>query len=130
MNATYTQISDQIKSARAFTLVEIMMVVLILSMLLAIVVPYYVKQRATAQANACINNLLKIENAACEFALETGKKTGDPINFPADLKPYLKLTQASEIPPCPAGGIYTLNFVGTNPLCSLGSLVNPPHRLP
>ena len=107
-----------------------MMVVLILSMLLAIVVPYYVKQRATAQANICVNNLLKIENAACEFALETGKKTGDPINYPADLKPFLKLNQGSEIPPCPAGGIYALNLVGTNPICSLGSLVNPPHILP
>jgi len=130
MNVKHKRISCVIKNAGAFTLVEIMMVVLILSMLLAIVVPYYVKQRATAQANACINNLFKIDNAACEFALETGKKNGDPINYPTDLKPYLKLNQGSEIPPCPAGGTYTLNLVGTNPFCSLGSLVNPPHIMP
>ncbi len=44
-------------SSAGFTLVEIMIVVGILGLLLGIMVPYYVNQRATAQANGCINNL-------------------------------------------------------------------------
>jgi prepilin-type N-terminal cleavage/methylation domain-containing protein len=112
-----------------FTLVEIMIVILILAMLLAIVVPYYVKQRATAQANGCINNLIKIEAAANEFALECGKKTGDPINYPTDLIAYIK-PQAGHIPPCPAGGVYQIASVGGYPTCSLGTTVTPNHVIP
>jgi prepilin-type N-terminal cleavage/methylation domain-containing protein len=113
----------------AFTLVEIMIVLLILGMLLAIVIPYYVRQRATAQANACINNLVKIDDAVCQFAMERGKKSGDPVTYPDDLTPYIKLTSTGSIPPCPAGGIYSVATVGTNPLCSLSTLTSEPHIL-
>lgn len=113
-----------------FTMVEIMVVVCILAMLLAIVVPYYVKQRASAQANGCINNLTKIESASYEFALETGKKTGDSINYPTDLLPYIKLTRVGQIPACPAGGTYQMASVGTFPTCSLGNSVDPAHIVP
>jgi len=106
------------------------MVICILGMLMGIVIPYYVKQRATAQASACINNLFKIESASFQFALEQGKKTGDSINFPADLKPYLKLTQGGEIPACPAGGTYLIPLVGDRSTCSLSNSVDPAHILP
>jgi len=112
-----------------FTLVEIMIVILILAMLLAIIVPYYVKQRATAQANGCVNNLIRIEAAANQFALESGKKTGDPINYPSDLISYIK-PRAGQIPPCPAGGIYQIATVGAFPTCSLGTTVTPNHVVP
>ena len=120
------------KSARAagFTLVEIMIVILILALLLAIVVPYYVRQRATAQAGICINNLYKIESASYVFALEKGLKPGDPIIYPDDLKPYLKLQQSGQIPPCPAGGIYTIAAVGDRVSCSLSNSVTPAHIAP
>jgi prepilin-type N-terminal cleavage/methylation domain-containing protein len=114
----------------AFTLVEIMIVVAIVGLLASIAVPYYVRQRASTQANICINTLLKLDDAACEFALEHGKKTGDPLNYPQDLTPYIKLNGSNQIPPCPAGGSYTLNSVGSVPVCSLGSSVNPVHVLP
>lgn len=107
-----------------------MVVVAILAMLLAIVIPYYVKQRASAQASGCINNLTKIEGAANEFALEKSKKTGDLINYPDDLKPYIKLTQNGEIPVCPANGTYQMLAVGAFPSCSLSNSVTPPHIVP
>ncbi len=113
-----------------FTLVEIMMVILILALLLAIVVPYYVRQRATAQAGNCINNLYKIESASYVFALEKGLKTGDPIIYPDDLKPYLKLRQSGQIPPCPAGGVYAIAAVGDRASCSLSNSVIPAHIAP
>jgi prepilin-type N-terminal cleavage/methylation domain-containing protein len=122
-------VRTKFRTDAGFTLVEIMVVICILAMLLAIAVPYYVKQRATAQANMCINNLIRIEAAANQFALETGKKNGDPINFPGDLLPYVK-PQAGIMPPCPAGGIYLMPSVGAFPSCSLSNLVSPPHVVP
>src|SRR5215469_13003741 len=87
-----------------FTLVEIMIVVAIIGLLAAIAIPNYVKARANAQANSCINNLRQIDGAMQQFALEKGKHVGDTVNYPTDLTPYLKLNSANEIPDCPAGG--------------------------
>ena len=74
-----------------FTLVEIMIVVAIIGLLAAIAIPNFIKARASSQANACINNLRQIDAAANQFALEKGKTSGQSINFPTDLTPYIKL---------------------------------------
>jgi prepilin-type N-terminal cleavage/methylation domain-containing protein len=113
-----------------FTLVEIMIVVAIIGLLSAIAIPNYMHSRALAQANGCISNLKEIDAAVALFAMETGKKTGDPINYPDDLKPYIKLNSSNSIPGCPAGGSYAEPAVGANPMCSLGRTVTPPHVLP
>src|SRR5271169_1551528 len=89
-----------------FTLVEIMIVVAIIGLLAAIAIPNFAKARATTQANACINSLRQIDSAASQFAIEKNMKNGDPINYPADLTPYIKLNSAGIISPCPAGGHY------------------------
>ena len=115
-----------------FTLVEIMIVVAIIGLLAAIAIPNFVKARATSQANACINNMRQIDGAAQQFALEKGKKAGDTINWPGDLTPYIKLNSAGSIPPCPAGGSYSVGTVGSIPsvTCSLSATVTPPHIMP
>jgi Domain of unknown function (DUF4190) len=104
--------------------------VIFIPMMLAIAIPNFVKARTTAQANACINNLRQIDAAANEFALEHHKQTGDAINFPDDLTPYIKLDSQGKIPSCPAGGIYSIKKVGDMPTCSLGTTVTPAHVLP
>jgi outer membrane lipoprotein-sorting protein len=80
--------------------------------------------RAVSQKNACINNLRQIDAAKNEFALEKGKKIGDPVTE-ADIKPYIKLDASGNLPKCPAGGTYTIGKVGEKPTCSI-----PGHALP
>ena len=111
-----------------FTLVEIMIVVAIIGLLAAIAIPNFVKARSTSQANGCINNLRQINAAESQFALEQHKTTGDPINFPDDLTPYIKMNSSGSLPTCPAGGTYDCPSVGTNASCTLSTLT-PPHAL-
>ncbi|MDR3378196.1 MAG: type II secretion system protein [Verrucomicrobiae bacterium] len=113
-----------------FTLVEIMIVVAIIGLLAAIAIPNFVKARATSQANACINNLRQIDAAVNEFALEAKLVTGATVNFPGDLTPYIRLNASSSVPPCPAGGTYSVATVGATPACTLANSVTPGHYLP
>ncbi len=119
----------QIQISKAgFTLVEIMIVVAIIGLLAAIAIPNFVKARSTSQANGCINNLRQINAAESQFALEQHKTTGDPINFPDNLTPYIKMNSSGSLPTCPAGGTYDCPSVGTNASCTLSTLT-PPHAL-
>jgi len=114
-----------------FTLVEIMIVVAIIGILAAIGIPSFLPARARSQDTACINNLRQIETAVQQVAIEQGKHVGDTVAFPDDITPYIKLNAEGSIPPCPAGGTYSLAEVGNIPqaTCSLGTTVDPPHVL-
>ena len=97
---------------------------------MVVVIPNFIKARSTTAANACVNNLRQIDAAANEFGLEKSLKTGDKINFPDDLTPYIKLNKDGKIPPCPQGGIYSIKKVGDTPTCSLATNGFPWHQLP
>ena len=71
--------------------------------------------------NACINNLRQIDGAKNTWALEKGKKNGDPVTE-ADIKTYI---QGGKLPVCPGGGKYTIGKVGELPTCSIAG-----HALP
>lgn len=105
-----------------------MAIIAAIVMLGAFVLPSFIKARATSSANACINNLRQIDNAANQFALEHNLAKGAPINFPDDLTPYIHLNSAGKIPGCPAGGLYSIWRVGQLPKCTLGA-TNAAHSL-
>jgi prepilin-type N-terminal cleavage/methylation domain-containing protein len=62
-----------------FTLVEIMIVVAIIALLAAIAVPGFLRARKRSQASKILNDLRLISSAMDQYAIETNKKSGDPI---------------------------------------------------
>ena len=72
-----------------FTLVEIMIVVAIIALLAAIAVPGFLRARKRSQASRILNDLRMIDSAVDQYAIETGRKTGDVVAV-ADWTSYLK----------------------------------------
>jgi prepilin-type N-terminal cleavage/methylation domain-containing protein len=72
-----------------FTLVEIMIVVAIIALLAAIAVPGFLRARKRSQASKILNDLRMIDSAIDQYAIENGKKTGDPVAV-ADWTNYVK----------------------------------------
>src|SRR5213079_1741278 len=74
---------------KGFTLVEIMIVVAIIALLAAIAVPGFLRARKRSQASRILNDLRMIDSALDQYAIETNRKTGDPVAV-ADWTNYLK----------------------------------------
>ena len=72
-----------------FTLVEIMIVVAIIALLAAIAVPGFLRARKRSQASKILNDLRLIDGSVDQYAIETGRKSGDVVNV-ADWTNYLK----------------------------------------
>ncbi|MBX3117729.1 MAG: prepilin-type N-terminal cleavage/methylation domain-containing protein [Fimbriimonadaceae bacterium] len=100
---------------RAFTLVEIMIVVLIIGVLLAIAVPQFMRARAKSQARTCVANLRQIEAAKEMFAMENKLQNGAPVTINDIWPTYIR---QSNKPECPNSGVYTIDVVGTVASCS------------
>ena len=77
------------KKHAGFTLVEIMIVVAIIALLAAIAVPGFLRARKRSQATKILNDLRMIDAAIDQYAIETGKKTGDTVDV-TDWTNYLK----------------------------------------
>lgn len=101
------------KRRGGFTLIEIMIVVLIISVLLAIAIPNFMRARETSRAKSCCSNLRQIETGKEQWAMDTKAADGAAVGV-GDLVPnYVK-----QAPSCPSGGAYDYTTVGTNATCS------------
>ncbi len=98
---------------KAYTLVEIMIVVAVIAILLSVALPNYLKSGITTAKTVCINNLKKIDSAMEQWAIEH--------NIPAGTLPSAQ--QEEEIygyidsgkPSCPSHGAYTIYRLGDKP---------------
>ena len=62
----------KIETKRGFTLVEIMIVIVIISLLVAMAIPVFQKFRQTSQKSTLINNLRQLASGADQYFLEEG----------------------------------------------------------
>jgi prepilin-type N-terminal cleavage/methylation domain-containing protein len=99
---------------KAFTLVEIMIVVLIIGLLLAIAVPNFMRARSRAQQRTCISNLRQIDQAKESFAMENSLSNGAIVVSSNIWPEYIK----GLFPACPAGGTYDIKPIGQEPSCT------------
>jgi prepilin-type N-terminal cleavage/methylation domain-containing protein len=121
---------------RGFTLVEIMIVVAIIGMLATMALPAFVKSRQQSVSKTCINNLRQIDGAIQEWALETGKTTGDPVTA-NDVAPYMGRRGTADDVYCLLAGFvagtpcngFNITVVGTPPTDALYDAVRHPARL-
>ena len=104
---------------RAFTLVEIMIVVLIIGILLAIAVPNFIRAREQSRAKSCSANLKQFDSAKEQYAMDNRANAGDTVTFAQLIGPtlYIKAT-----PQCPSNTLpYSateLAAISADPTCS------------
>jgi prepilin-type N-terminal cleavage/methylation domain-containing protein len=105
----------EIMKRNAFTLVEIMIVVLIIGILLAIAVPNFMQARTSSRTKSCVANLRQIDAAKQQAAMDLKlQNTDTPLQN--QLTPvYIKVWPVE-----PQGGTYTIGDMSTNPSCSFG----------
>ena len=92
-------------SKRAFTLVEVILVVVIVGILAAIVIPRINYTRAQAQRAACNANV-----AAMNAQIELYHVQEASGNWPASLNDLITADYIDELPVCPYGDAYV--YVG------------------
>ena len=113
---------------KAFTLVEIMIVVAIIGLLMAMAIPNFIKNREISQQSVCINNLRKIYDGKEQAALVRRWQPDldcDLASNKVEINSYLK---SDSTPFCPSGGVYVYGLLSTNPICTIESPRS--HRLP
>jgi hypothetical protein len=84
--------------------------------LVGLAFPNYLKSRTQARKQLCIENISQIESAKQIWGVENGKKDGD---VPAEADIIGPSLHMKKLPPCPAGGTYSLEAVGAMATCTI-----------
>jgi hypothetical protein len=122
---------------KSFLLLNFIIAGAIVLLFALLAIPNFVRDPWTSPANACINNLRKLEGVKTQWALEHDANSNDVVSI-NDIKPYIerernnpfiKLDAKGNLPKCPSGGTYTIGKFGQCATCSLGTNINPPHIL-
>lgn len=115
---------NQLARQRAFTLVEIMIVIGIIGMLLAIAVPALMRARAISQQTVCQETMAGIDQAKQTWALQNRMPGTAEPDWTDLIGPSLYLRST---PVCPGSGTYTINSINVLPECSLSTALAFPH---
>ncbi|MCX7887156.1 MAG: type II secretion system GspH family protein [Verrucomicrobiae bacterium] len=79
------------KRSKGFTLLEIMIVVSLLGLLAVLAIPIFVKARKVSQGRRIVHDARMMDTAISQWALDHGKKDGDPITgFEDQIQTYMK----------------------------------------
>lgn len=102
----------KISNNRAFTLVEILIVVAIVALLAAIAIPNFLKSRAEARLSACINNMRVVDAAIQQYLLKNDM--GDDDYASVAVSELVADDYLHKAPTCPAakGAQYGINADG------------------
>jgi prepilin-type N-terminal cleavage/methylation domain-containing protein len=110
----YRMLNKNCKSRRAFSLIEMMIVLLVITILLAIAVPAYMRVRESSKAKVCKTNLRQLQAAKERWAMDNRKRDSDVPDI-SDLCPnYVR-----RLPVCPSSGRYETGTVGEPVKCSI-----------
>jgi prepilin-type N-terminal cleavage/methylation domain-containing protein len=109
------------RRCRAFTLIEIMIVVLIIGILLSIAMPNLVYTREKTRSKACAGNLRRIQWAKDCYLMDYSRPITDT---PPTDKVYGPTGYIREAPLCPSSGTYTINAGNADPICTVGGSHN------
>jgi hypothetical protein len=93
---------------------------------LALALPYLLSRRVTVSKNSCVANLMQIDGAKKQWALEHRKGQDDTPTW-ADLVGEGKYLRVK--PACHVGGSYTIGQVGVRPTCGATTNGFPDHML-
>lgn len=112
----------KLRSKKAFTLVEIMIVVAIIGLLAAIAIPNFIKARTQARKNICISNLRTIYHAMEEYMIDMNAATGVSLIVSATGAAGVSLIGSDnyikDVPKCPYDNAgYGPVTTGSKPEC-------------
>ena len=113
------------KEVRGFTLIEVMVVVAIIATLVSVGLTSLFKARRTAAEKTCIGNLMQLDSAKQQWAVNENKPVTETPTQTDIIGAELYLKQ---MPDCPSGGSYTILNVATKPTCNLAATDG--HSLP
>lgn len=107
--------------SRAFTLVEIMLVVAIIAIIVSIAVPAFLRALENTRGRHCQQQLIQIKGAVDAYQLDHILEIGVAV----PLQSLIDSGHLRRMPLCPSGGTYADPLVDHFPQCSIGTDSHP-----
>lgn len=112
-------------SKKAFTLIELLIVIAILGILVALILPRFGDVRDDANTKVCVANLRGLASAMATYETRWNDSSVAWGTSPYDIPGLVTLNYIAQEPDCPSGGNYTLVSGATGDdmdtaTCSLG----------